>query len=42
MTESQLKNNGVRLSHLDIQKRELISLRVIDTSQIRTKEKVVR
>ncbi|CAG8729712.1 4460_t:CDS:2, partial [Ambispora leptoticha] len=31
---SQVKNNGVNLSHLDIQKRELIILRGITTSQI--------
>ncbi|CAG8728420.1 2071_t:CDS:2, partial [Ambispora leptoticha] len=37
---SQVKNNGVNLSHLDIQKRELITLRGITTSQVRTREKL--
>ena len=39
MTENQL-NNGVFLSHLDIQKRELIVLRGFTTSQIRKREKL--
>ena len=40
MTESQAKTNGVNLSHLAIQKREIITLKGITTSQIRTREKL--
>ena len=42
MTESQVKNNGVNLSHLDIQKRELVILTGITTSQVNPGNKAHR